>query len=157
MSRHIGSWPNLAYRTINSRIWYNQQGVYQNVIGLSNFGSCSRYVSGILSLVSITEMLRYLSTVLELDVILIMCLHECAGMRGCNSSVCLNPSALGTQISWGSSLQRLTEYRRWNAKYVVNTHCAVYLQTFIHNHVVIALFYIPRLASYPGYFLFHMS
>ena len=42
MSCHIGSRPNLTYRTINSRIWYNQQGVYWNVIGLSNFGSCSQ-------------------------------------------------------------------------------------------------------------------
>ena len=92
-----------------------------------------------------------------IDVILVMCLRECAGLRGCNSSVCLNPSVLGTRISWGSSLQRLTEYKRWNAKYIVNAHCAVYLQTFIHNHVVIALFYIPRLASYPGYFLSHAS
>jgi len=28
--------------TVNGGIWYNQQGVYQNVIGRSNFGSCSR-------------------------------------------------------------------------------------------------------------------
>ena len=42
MSCHIGSRPNLTYRTINSRIWYNQQGVYWNVIGLGNFGSYSR-------------------------------------------------------------------------------------------------------------------
>jgi len=55
-----------------------------------------------------------------IDVILVMCLRECAGLRGCNSSVCLNPCTFPlqvlTRISWGSSLQRLTEYKRWTAK-----------------------------------------